>query len=103
MNVLHQILRLIEVLLICGVVLIASFVALIIFAMRLPEGNPLRVMLTHLAWRVGATGATMIIDPVVTEIPSIGELFDLVTLGFLIYYWYTFFREAFRTKRQPPT
>ena len=61
------------------------------------------VWLTRLAWRFAATGGILMVDPVVTPIPVVGELVDVVTLVFLVYYWYTFFRQALNPPRHPPS
>ena len=103
MDLLHEIFRFLEILLLCGVALIALFVGLIVVAMKMPEDNPLRMLLTRLAWRFAATGGILMVDPVVTPIPVVGELVDVVTLVFLVYYWYTFFRQALNPPRHPPS
>lgn len=100
MDVLREIFRFVEILLLIGLALIALFVWLIVVAMRMPEDNPLRMTLTELAWRFGATGGILMVDPILTEIPVVGELVDLVTLGFLIYYWYLFFKRSINPR--PP-
>jgi hypothetical protein len=58
----------------------------------MPRSNPLRIILTALAYRVGATAGLMMLDPVATAVPAAGEVWDLVTIIGLIYFWYTFFQ-----------
>jgi hypothetical protein len=35
----------------------------------------------------------MVIDPVATTLPVVGEVWDLATIAWLIYFWYTFFKQ----------
>jgi hypothetical protein len=90
---LSEIFHFIEFMFVFTLVLIALFVVLLVVVSKMPHDNPLRMILSALSHRVGVTGGLMIVDPVATGIPVVGELFDVVTLIFLVYYWYTFFRQ----------
>lgn len=86
-------LHFVEVILVFIFALIALFVALLIVASVMPKSNPLKIILAALAHRVGATAGLMILDPVATTVPVIGEVWDLATIVWLIYFWYTFFKQ----------
>ena len=89
-------------LLIFVVVMFALFIVLIVVVSKLPDDNPLKRILSLLSWRVGVTlGAGLVAIPV-EPIPVIDGLYDIGVPAFLIYYWYTFFRDAFRTMQRPP-
>ena len=79
------------------------FLALIVVISRLPAGNPLRLTLAALTRRVAATGGLALIDIPATAMQPLGDVWDIGTLIFLAYYWYTFFRDdaghAVRTLR----
>jgi len=89
----QEILRFVEVLIICAVALIAIFAILIVVIARMPQDNPLRMLLAALSHRIGATGGLMLVDPIATSVPLGGEVFTIVSLIFLAYYWYTFFKQ----------
>jgi hypothetical protein len=87
-------------LLIFVAVMFALFIVLIVVA-KLPYDNPLKRIFSLLSWRVGVTlGAGVVAIPV-EPIPVIDGLYDIAVPVGLIYYWYTFFREAFRTMQRP--
>lgn len=93
MDWLSELLHFIEFMFVFALVLIALFVVLLIVVSKMPHDNPLKMILSSLSYRVGATAGLMIVDPVVTPVPAVGELFDIGTLIFLVYYWYTFFKQ----------
>jgi hypothetical protein len=64
-----------------------------IFVSMMPKSNPLRIILTALAHRVGATAGLMMLDPVATALPAAGEVWDLITIIGLLFFWYTFFKQ----------
>jgi hypothetical protein len=86
-------LHFVEIILVFIFALIALFVALLIVVSVMPKSNPLKMILAALAHRVGATAGLMILDPVATTVPVIGEVWDLATIVWLIYFWYTFFKK----------
>jgi hypothetical protein len=88
-----DVLHFIEIILLFALALTALFVVLLIVVSMMPKSNPLRIILTALARRVGVTAGLMVLDPVATAVPAAGEVWDLVTIIGLIYFWYTFFKQ----------
>jgi hypothetical protein len=68
-------------------------VVLVVIVSKMPRENPLRLTLAALARRVAATWGLALIDIPATAMQPIGDVWDLATLIFLAYYWYTFFRD----------
>jgi hypothetical protein len=81
----------------------ALLIVLLVVISKLPAGNPLRLTLAALMHRVAATWGLALIDIPATALQPIGDVWDVGTLIFLAYYWYTFFRDdagrALRTLR----
>ncbi|HWT04511.1 MAG TPA: hypothetical protein VN224_02040 [Xanthomonadales bacterium] len=73
---------------ICGTALFA----LIIVLLAVPR-SPLRDLVLKLTQRVGATviGGTMMVPDLV--IPVGGEIADVAIVVFVIWYWYSFFKQ----------
>ena len=69
------------------------FIALLVIVSRLPVGNPLRLTLAALARRVAATWGLALIDIPAMVMQPLGDVWDIGSLIFLAYYWYTFFRD----------
>jgi hypothetical protein len=92
-HMLADVLHFIEFILIFALALVALFIVLLIVVSMMPKSNPLRIMLTALAHRVGVTAGLMMLDPVATALPVAGEVWDLITIIGLIYFWYTFFKQ----------
>ena len=90
---LADVLHFIEFILVYALALIALFIVLLIVISMMPKSNPLRIILAALAHRLGATAGLMMFDPVATAVPVAGEVWDLVTIIALIYFWYTFFNQ----------
>ena len=90
---LADVLHFIEFILVFALALIALFIVLLIVISMMPKSNPLRIILAALAHRLGATAGLMMFDPVATAVPVAGEVWDLVTIIGLIYFWYTFFNQ----------
>ena len=82
-------------LLIFIVVMFAMLIVLILVVSRLPDGNPLKRILTALSYRVGATLGAGIVAVPVEPIPGLDVIYDVGVPLALIYFWYTFFRDAF--------
>jgi hypothetical protein len=82
-------------------VMFALFIVLIVVVSRLPDDNPLKRILSLLSWRVGVTLGAGVVAVPVEPIPVIDGLYDIGVPAFLIYYWHTFFRDAFRTMQRP--
>jgi hypothetical protein len=94
--------ELIRDLLIFVAVMFALFIALIVAVSRLPDSNPLKRILTALSYRVGATfGAGLLAIPL-EPIPGLDALYDIGAPLALLYFWYTFFRDARHGYRAPP-
>jgi hypothetical protein len=79
----------------------AMCIVLIIVVSKLPEGNPLKRMLDALTYRVGATLLAGVVAIPVEPIPGLDVLYDLAVPVALIWYWFTFFRDALRSPVQP--
>jgi hypothetical protein len=80
-------------LLIFVAVMFALFIVLIVVIAKMPPDNPLRQTLAALARRVAATWGLALIDIPASTVQPIGDVWDVGTLLFLAYYWYTFFRD----------
>jgi hypothetical protein len=65
----------------------------------LPEGNPLKQLLSALSARIGVTLAMTGMAVPIEFIPGVDALYDIATPIFLLYYWFTFFRDAIRLGR----
>jgi hypothetical protein len=91
--VVADVLHFIEFVLLFALALIALFIVLLIVVSMMPKSNPLKIILMALARRVGVTAGLMVLDPVATAVPAAGEVWDLVTIIWLIYFWYTFFKQ----------
>ena len=81
--------------------LLVLFFVMLYVVSKLPHNNPMRMILSALSQRVGATAALMFVDPVATAVPVVGEVFDLVTIIGLVIYWYTFFSHIGEMMKQP--
>jgi hypothetical protein len=97
-----DILHFLEFIIVCAFALLALFVVLLVVVSKMPRDNPLRMILSALSHRVGATAGLMIVDPVATGLPVVGEVFDLATIALLVYYWFTFFKQLVVMVRQSP-
>jgi len=85
-------------------VIAALLVALVVVVSKLPDTNPLKRVLTALCYRLGATLAAGAVAIPLEPIPGIDVLYDVGVPIVLIWYWWTFFRDAHRmTSNQPPT
>jgi hypothetical protein len=106
MGIASAIVEIIRDLLIFVAVMFALLIALTIVVSKMPDDNPLKRILSALSYRVGATAAAGIIAIPVEPIPGLDALYDLAVPVALVWYWFTFFREASRTAatapRQPP-
>jgi hypothetical protein len=84
-------------------VIAALLVALVVVVSKLPDTNPLKRVLTALCYRLGATLAAGAVAIPLEPIPGIDVLYDIGVPIALIWYWWTFFRDADRTmSNQPP-
>src|SRR5271165_432700 len=90
---LSDILHFIEFMFLFALALIVPFIVLLVVVSKMPRDNPLRMILSALSHRVGATAGLMLVDPVATTVPVVGEVWDFATIAWLIYFWYTFFKQ----------
>jgi hypothetical protein len=82
-------------------VIAALLIALIVVVSMMPNTNPLKRVLTALCYRLGATLAAGAIAIPLEPIPGIDLLYDIGVPIVLIWYWYTFFRDARRVTSDP--
>jgi hypothetical protein len=94
--VLSSIAEIVRDLLIFVVVMTALLIVLIIVVSKLPDSNPLKRLLTALSYRVGATAAAGALAIPLEPIPGIDALYDIGVPILLVWYWLTFFRDAYR-------
>jgi hypothetical protein len=95
--VLSSIAEIIRDLLIFVVAMTALLIVLLVVVSKLPDTNPLKRLLTALSYRLGATVAAGAVAIPIEPIPGIDTLYDIGVPIALIWYWYTFFRDAYRT------
>jgi branched-subunit amino acid permease len=86
-------------LLIFVVVMAALLITLVVVISKMPDSNPLKRLLTALSYRLGATLAAGAVA--VPPIPGIDALYDIGVPIALIWYWFTFFRDARHMKSAP--
>ncbi len=84
-------------------VLAALLVAFVVVVAKLPDTNPLKRVLTALCYRLGATLAAGAIAIPLEPIPAIDLAYDVAVPIALIWYWFTFFRDARRTVSHTPS
>ena len=77
-------------------VIAALLIALIVVVSKLPDTNPLKRLLTALCYRLGATLAAGAIAIPLEPIPGIDLAYDIGVPIALIWYWFTFFKDARR-------
>ena len=73
--------------------------ALLVIISRMPNDNPLKRIMVALSYRVGATAAAGILVIPATPFPGLDAIVDFGAPIVLIWYWWTFFRNA---RRGPP-
>ena len=91
---LSTIAEIIRDLLIFVVVMAALLVTFVIVISKMPDTNPLKRVLTALSYRLGATLAAGAVAIPLEPIPGIDVLYDVGAPLILIWYWFTFFRDA---------
>jgi hypothetical protein len=99
MEALSEVERIIRDLLIFVVAMSVVLGALLVIISRLPNDNPLKRILVALSYRVGATAAAGMLVIPATPIPGLDAIVDFGAPLALIWYWWTFFRDA---RRSPP-
>jgi hypothetical protein len=82
-------------------VMTALLIAFVVIVSRLPDTNPLKRVLSALSYRLGATIAAGAVAIPLEPIPGVDMLYDFGVPIALIWYWYTFFRDARRLAANP--
>jgi hypothetical protein len=98
---LSSIAEIIRDLLIFVVAMTALLIILVVVISKMPNSNPLKRLLTALSYRLGATLAAGAIAIPLEPIPGIDTLYDIGVPIALIWYWFTFFRDARHMKSAP--
>jgi hypothetical protein len=73
--------------------------ALLVVISHMPSDNPLKRILVALSYRVGATAAAGMLVIPATPVPGLDAIVDFGAPLALIWYWWTFFRDA---RPRPP-
>jgi hypothetical protein len=104
MEALSAVERIIRDLLVFVVAMTVVLAALLVIISRMPNENPLKRMLVALSYRVGATAAAGMLVIPATPIPGLDAIVDFGAPLALIWYWWTFFRDARRgpSEKLPP-
>jgi hypothetical protein len=76
----------------------ALLVVLIVVVSRMPQGNPLKRLLTALCYRIGATMAAGLFAIPMEPIPGVDVIYDVAVPVALLWYWLALFREVSKTK-----
>ena len=84
-------------------VIAALLIGLVVAVSKMPNANPLKRILTALCYRLAATLAAGAVAIPLEPIPEIDLLYDIGVPIVLIWYWFTFFRDARRTTSDPST
>ena len=101
MEALSAIERIVFDLLIFIVAMTAILSALIVIISRMPDDNPLKRIMVALSYRVGATAAAGMLVIPSTPIPGLDAVIDIGAPIVLVWYWWTFFRDARRGAKAP--
>ncbi len=103
MEALSAIERIVRDLLVFVVAMSVVLAALLVIISRMPNDNPLKRIMVPLSYRVGATAAAGMLVIPATLIPGLDMAIDIGAPIALIWYWWTFFRDARRgAPRSPP-
>jgi hypothetical protein len=102
MEALSAIEQIVRDLLIFIVAMTAILAALIVIISRMPDDNPLKRIMVALSYRVGATAAAGMLVIPSTPIPGLDAIMDIGAPLILIWYWWTFFRDAMCGGPKPP-
>jgi hypothetical protein len=93
--------ELVRDLLIFVVAMFALLIGLIVIVSKMPDDNPLKRVLSALSYRVGATVAAGALAIPIEPIPGLDAVYDVGVPIALIWYWFTFLRDATRTSSDP--
>jgi hypothetical protein len=102
MEALSAIERIVRDLLVFVVAMSAILAALLVIVSRMPNDNPLKRIMVALSYRVGATAAAGMLVIPATPIPGLDTVIDIGAPLILVWYWWTFFRSAFRGGPRAP-
>src|SRR6478736_5513430 len=91
------IMEIIRDLLIFVAVMFALCIVLVVVISKMPDDNPLKRILTALSYRLAATLAAGAVAIPIEPIPGLDALYDIAVPIALIWYWFTFFRDALRS------
>jgi hypothetical protein len=91
---LETIMEIIRDLLIFIAVMFALCIVLLVVISKMPDDNPLKRLLTALSYRIGATLAAGAVAIPIEPIPGLDVFYDIGVPIALIWYWFTFFRDA---------
>lgn len=89
-----------DLLIFVGVVA-ALLVAFVVVVSKMPNTNPLKRVLTALCYRLAATLAAGAAAIPLEPVPGIDLLYDIGVPLILVWYWFTFFRDARRLTSEP--
>jgi nucleoside recognition membrane protein YjiH len=103
MEALSTVERIIRDLLIFVVAMTAVLGALLVIISRMPNDNPLKRIMVALTYRVGATAAAGMLVIPATPIPGLDAVIDIGAPLALLWYWWTFFRDARRARPGKPS
>src|SRR5215469_6767213 len=81
--------------------IIRDLLIFVVVITKMPDTNPLKRILTALSYRLGATLAAGALAIPLEPIPGIDVLYDIGVPIVLIWYWFTFFKNAFGMKTNP--
>ena len=101
MEALSAIERIVRDLLVFIVAMSAILAALLVIISRMPDDNPLKRIMVALSYRVGATAAAGMLVIPATPIPGLDAVYDIGVPIALIWYWFTFLRDAWRLSNTP--
>jgi hypothetical protein len=101
MGLLSNIAEIVQDLLIFVAVMMALLVLFVIMVSMMPNDNPLKRVLTALTYRLGATVLAGLVAIPIEPIPFIDALYDFGVPIALIWYWFTFLRDAGGLMRSP--
>jgi hypothetical protein len=101
MELLSTVAEIIRDLLVFVAVMTGLLIALIVAVSKMPHHNPLKRLLTALTYRVGATAAAGALAIPIEPIPGIDALYDFTVPILLVWYWFTFLRDAWRISNSP--
>jgi hypothetical protein len=94
MEALSTIAEIVRDLLIFVAAMTGLLVVLVVVVSKMPDSNPLKRLLTALTYRVGATVAAGALAIPIEPIPGLDAAYDMAVPLLLIWYWFTFFRDA---------